>query len=96
MLISPGEQVTIVSDASNLILISHVALDASLPTSVNSKTNLHRGDLFVISLNDDDDQKLLMEVDEERAANSPNPGRNHRHPVDLLMGRNDFSRRNSH
>ncbi|UJR27809.1 hypothetical protein I4U23_009078 [Adineta vaga] len=32
-------------------------------TTVNPKTNLVKGDLFVISLNDDDTQKLVMQVD---------------------------------
>jgi hypothetical protein len=49
-------------------------LDVSAPTSVNNKTNLHKGDLFVISLNDDDTQKLVMQVDEERSAPLANPG----------------------
>jgi len=49
-------------------------LDASAPTLINNKTNLHKGDLFVISLNDDDTQKLVMQVDEERAGPSVNPG----------------------
>ncbi len=49
-------------------------LDASAPTLVNNKTNLHKGDLFVISLNDDETQKLVMQVDEERAGTSANPG----------------------
>jgi len=49
-------------------------LDASAPTLINNKTNLHKGDLFVISLNDDGTQKLVMQVDEERAGPSVNPG----------------------
>jgi hypothetical protein len=46
----------------------------STPTIVNPKTNLRKGDLFVINLNDDGTQKLFMEVDEERAGQSPHPG----------------------
>jgi hypothetical protein len=51
-----------------------LCLDASAPTVVNNKTNLHKGDLFVISLNDDGTQKLVMQVDEERTNPSVNPG----------------------
>jgi len=47
--------------------------NSSAPTIVNLKTNLHRGDLFVINLSDDGNQKLLMEVDEERSSASPHP-----------------------
>ena len=49
-------------------------LDTSASTVVNTKTNLRKGDLFVISLNDDGTQKLVMQVDEERANASANPG----------------------
>jgi hypothetical protein len=49
-------------------------LDASAPTLVNNKANLHKGDLFVTSLNDDGTQKLVMQVDEERTGPSANPG----------------------
>ncbi|CAF3826595.1 unnamed protein product [Adineta steineri] len=47
--------------------------NASAPTLINNKTNLHKGDLFVISLNDDGTQKLVMQVDEERTGPSVNP-----------------------
>lgn len=49
-------------------------LDATAPTLVNSRTNLHKGDLFVISLNDEGTQKLVMQVDEERAGSAIDPG----------------------
>ncbi len=42
------------------------------------KTNLIKGDLFAISLNDECTQKLVMQVDrvdDERQIQSPNPGR---------------------
>ncbi|CAF3911665.1 unnamed protein product [Adineta steineri] len=45
-------------------------------TIVSPKTNLAKGDLFVISLNDDDTQKLVMQVDrldDERLIQSPHP-----------------------
>jgi hypothetical protein len=51
-----------------------LCLDASAPTRVNSRTNLRKGDLFVISLNDDGTEKLVMEVDEERASPLADPG----------------------
>ncbi|CAF1097333.1 unnamed protein product [Rotaria sp. Silwood1] len=35
----------------------------STPTTVSPKTNLLKGDLFVINLNDDDTEKIVMEVD---------------------------------
>ena len=41
---------------------------------MNSKTTLHKGDLFVISLNDEGTQKLVMQVDEERPGLCANPG----------------------
>ncbi|CAF1097604.1 unnamed protein product [Rotaria sordida] len=47
--------------------------NASAPTLVNNKTNLRKGDLFVINLNDDGVQKLVMQVDEERPGSSANP-----------------------
>ncbi|CAF1494917.1 unnamed protein product [Adineta steineri] len=47
-------------------------LDASAPrTLVNNRTNLHKGDLFVISLTGE--QKLVMQVDEERTDPSVKP-----------------------
>ncbi|CAF4270186.1 unnamed protein product [Rotaria sp. Silwood2] len=47
--------------------------NASAPTLVNNRTNLHKGDLFVINLNDEGTQKLVMEVDEERSATAAHP-----------------------
>lgn len=41
------------------------------------KTNLVKGDLFVINLNDDNTEKLLLEVDktdDERTIQAANPG----------------------
>jgi len=38
-------------------------LDLIAPTTVSPKINLVKGDLFVISLNDDETQKLVMQVD---------------------------------
>ncbi|CAF4072663.1 unnamed protein product, partial [Adineta steineri] len=50
------------------------SLDASAPrTLVNNRTNLHKGDLFVINLNDDSTEKLVMQVDEERTDPSVKP-----------------------
>lgn len=43
-------------------------------TTVNSRVNLKKGDLFVISLNDDGSKKLVIQVDEERTNSAPNPG----------------------
>ncbi|CAF3777058.1 unnamed protein product [Rotaria magnacalcarata] len=47
--------------------------NASAPTLVTSKTNLHKGDLFVISLNEEGTQKLVLQVDEERLAATAPP-----------------------
>lgn len=44
------------------------------PTTVSPKTNLNKGDLFVISLNEEGTQKILMQVDDERQIQTPNPG----------------------
>jgi hypothetical protein len=41
---------------------------------VNTRTKLHKGDLFVIDLNEEGTQKLVMEVDEERASATFDPG----------------------
>ncbi|CAF3848474.1 unnamed protein product, partial [Rotaria sp. Silwood1] len=49
------------------------ALNASVPTLVTNRTNLRKGDLFVINLNDDGTQKLVMQVDEERPGQPQNP-----------------------
>ena len=64
-----------------LLIINYIYLcifvltsDVSAPTLVNSKTNLHKGDLFVINLSDDNTQKLVMQVDEERSSSSMSPG----------------------
>ena len=43
---------------------------ASALTTVNNRVNLRKGDLFVISLNDDGTQKLVMQVDEERTSSA--------------------------
>ncbi len=53
-------------------------LDPSVPTTVSPKTNLIKGDLFVVCLNDEGTQKLVMQVDrvdDERQIQSPIPGR---------------------
>lgn len=70
---------TNVAEVQRKINSSDVCLDASALTVVNLKTNLRRGDLFVINLCDDGNQKLLMEVDEERHGTSPHPGRSKDH-----------------
>ena len=49
-------------------------LDPIMPTTVNPKTNLHKGELFVLNLNEQGTQKILLEVDEERSNQSPHPG----------------------
>ncbi len=52
-------------------------LDPSGPTSVSPKTNLIKGDLFVISLNDESTQKIVMQVDrvdDERQIQIQHPG----------------------
>jgi hypothetical protein len=46
-----------------------------MPTVVNTKINLQKGDLFAISLTADGSQKLVMQVDEERPPGQmPNSG----------------------
>ncbi|CAF3206838.1 unnamed protein product, partial [Rotaria sp. Silwood2] len=59
--------------------------NASAPTLVNNRTNLHKGDLFVINLNDEGTQKLVMEVDEERSATAA-------HPVEMQVKEQYLSR----
>jgi len=52
-------------------------LDPCAPTIVSPKTNLVKGDLFAISLNDEGTQKLVMQVDkvdDERQIQPAIPG----------------------
>ena len=71
--------------------ISTRLLDGSAPTVVNNKTNLHKGDVFVISLNEAGTQKLVLQVDEERAAPMASAGT----PIDTNLRRRSLLSRNS-
>ena len=53
-------------------------LDSIVQTTVSPKTNLIKGDLFVLCLNEGGTQKLLLQVDrvdDERQIQSNMPGR---------------------
>lgn len=53
-----------------------VCLDATptAPTLVTNKTNLRKGDIVVISLDKDETQQIVMQVDDERSGPSTDPG----------------------
>jgi hypothetical protein len=61
----------------NLEVQFYYTLDPSAPTIVSPKANLAKGDLFVISLDEEGTQKLVMQVDkveDERQIQPTIPG----------------------
>lgn len=48
--------------------------DGGAPVCANNQTKLRKGDLFVITFNEDATQKLVMQVDEELTGPAIHPG----------------------